>query len=152
LQERFESWRAGRITRLVQDVRTFTRRMRPDLQISAAVFGRYPLCVRSVGQDWGRWLAEDFVDFVCPMNYTPRLDDFTAWTRQQTILPAAGGRIWPGIGVSAAESRLNAVEVLDQIAAAREAGAAGFALFDLNAGVAQDILPLLALGVTRVAP
>lgn len=149
LRGRFESWRAARITRLVQDLSSFGRRIRPDLQISAAVYGRYPLCMRSVGQDWGRWLDQGFVDFVCPMDYTEDLQKFRAWTREQTALPCGGERIWTGIGVTAAESRLDAVAVLDQIAVARQAGAGGFVLFDLNPTLADDILPALSLGATR---
>ncbi len=149
LQGRFEAWRAGRVTRLVQDLSAFGRKLRPNMEISAAVYGRYPLCLRSVGQDWGTWLEKGWVDFVCPMNYTEDIAKFTAWTREQTALPGGGKRIWPGIGVTAAESRLDAVAVLDQIAVARAAGAGGYVLFDLNHIVADDVLPILAQSAAR---
>lgn len=144
LQARFESWRAGRISRLVQDIDRFGRRLRPNMELSAAVYGRYPLCARSIGQDWGQWVEKGIVDFVCPMNYTEDLSKFSAWTAEQMALPNARGHIWPGIGVTAAESRLDAVGTLDQIAVARAAGAAGYVLFDLNPAVAEHILPQLS--------
>lgn len=149
LQPRFEVWRAGRVTRLVQDLSAFGRQLRPNLEVSAAVYGRYPLCMRSVGQDWGQWLEKGWVDFICPMNYTEDMTRFTAWTREQTALPGGGSRILPGIGVTATESHLGAVAVLDQIEAARKAGAGGFVLFDLNRTLADDILPMLGLSATR---
>lgn len=145
LQSRFEDWRAGRITRLVADVRTFGRRLRPDLEVSAAVYGRYPLCIRSVGQDWGQWVEQGHVDLICPMNYNNDPEKFAALCTMQAALPGAAGRLLPGIGVTAAESRLDAVAVLDQIAIARQAGASGYVLFDLNHTLEENILPVLAL-------
>ncbi|MCE9616372.1 MAG: family 10 glycosylhydrolase [Lentisphaerae bacterium] len=152
LQGRFEAWRAGRVTRLVQDLSVFGRRLKPDLQISAAVYGRYPLCMRSVGQDWGQWLEKGWLDFACPMNYTPDLAKFTAWTREQTALPGGANRIWPGIGVTATECQLDAEAVLDQVAILRDVGAGGFVLFDLNQTLARDVLPILRLGATSGKP
>jgi hypothetical protein len=86
------------------------------------------------------------------MNYTEDLAKFTAWTREQTALPAGGARILPGIGATAAESHLDAVGVLNQISAARAAGAGGFVLFDLNRTLADDVLPFLSLSATQPAP
>jgi len=38
--------------------------------------------------------------------------------------------------------------VVDQIAAVREAGCPGFALFDLDTYLEQEILPVLRVGMT----
>ncbi len=149
---RYETWRAGRITRLVKDVRTFGHRIRPDLEVSAAVFGGYPLCIRSVGQDWGQWLEQGDADFIAPMNYNNDAAKFEALVTMQMGLPGAPGRIWPGIGVTAAESRLDAVAVLDQLAIARRAGATGYVLFDLNHRLEHDILPAIGLTAGRPRP
>lgn len=144
----FRQWRADRITALVRDVSAFARRMRPGIRISAAVYGRYPLCADSVGQDWGEWLKQGYVDFVCPMDYTSDLERFRDYVSSQTALPMSGGRIFPGIGVTAAESRLNSLQVIDQIAVLRREGARGFVLFDLNHTLVDETLPILRLGVT----
>ena len=49
-----------------------------------------------------------------------------------------------GIGVTASESRLDAEGVKRQIAIARRAGIAGFALFDLDETLEKEILPALS--------
>jgi len=89
------------------------------------------------------------VDFVCPMNYTADTGNFGELTRAQMSLPDARGRVFPGIGVTASESRLDAIAVMDQIAALREAGAGGFVLFDLNRVLEKEILPVLRQGALR---
>jgi hypothetical protein len=57
-------------------------------------------------------------------------------------------KIISGLGVTAAESRLTPIEVIDQINASRKAGAAGFALFDLDTTLRQEVMPVLRLGIT----
>jgi hypothetical protein len=57
--------------------------------------------------------------------------------------------VYPGIGATATESRLDTVQVMDQIVALRKEGAPGFALFDLNRVLEKEVLPILSLGLTR---
>jgi uncharacterized lipoprotein YddW (UPF0748 family) len=102
-----------------------------------------------VGQDWAAWLKGGLMDFVCPMNYTANLTQFADYVRNQVSLPGAAGKVYPGIGVTATESRLDPVQVVDQIAALRKEGAPGFALFELNHVVEKEVLPILTLGLTR---
>ena len=143
----FARWRAAQITRLVQDLRAVVKGAKPSAKLSAAVYGKYPLCADSVAQDWGAWLEKGYVDFVCPMDYTESPSQFEDYLKVQLALPASTGRVFPGIGVTAAESRLDAVEVIDQVRAIRARGGGGFALFDLNRVLESEILPLLSMGV-----
>ena len=142
----FRRWRAGQIARFVRLARARLRAVRPDAALSAAVYGWYPGCIDSLGQDWVGWLARGDLDFVCPMNYTADTAQFAGWLAGQ--LPRVGdrSRLIPGIGVTANESRLNGLQALDQILAARQAGAAGFILFDLTDALDRELLPLLRLG------
>ena len=137
------------ITEFVRRARAELKAIRPGLQLSAAVWGAYPACVTSVGQDWGSWLKAGQVDFVCPMNYSGDRYRFAALLGQQLALPNARGRIIPGIGVSADESQLRSDQVIDQVLAGRERGARGFVLFDLCAPLRDEVLPALARGATR---
>lgn len=137
------------ITEFVRRAREELKAIRPELKLSAAVWGAYPSCVASVGQDWGAWLKAGQVDFVCPMNYTTDRFRFSALLGRQVVLPGARGRIYPGLGLSADESQLRADQVIDQILAAREGKASGFVLFDLCAPLRDEVLPALARGVTR---
>jgi len=147
----YRRWRASLITRLVRDVSAVARRASGDIKVSAAVYGKYPLCVDSIGQDWGSWLAEGYADFVVPMNYTTDTGRFAGLARAQLDLPGARGRVFPGIGVRSAGSRLGPVEVIDQVVALRDEGAGGFVLFNLNRELAFEILPVLRSGLTAPA-
>jgi uncharacterized lipoprotein YddW (UPF0748 family) len=147
-KNRYTQWRANQITLFVKRVDQVAAAINPNIKISAAVYGKYPQCADSIAQDWGNWLQKGYVDFVCPMNYTNNLAKFTEYTRNQIALPQAAGRIFPGIGVTAQESRLDAVEVIDQINALRREGAGGFVLFDLNHILEREILPVLSRGAT----
>ena len=144
----YRRWRCAQITSFVGEVRRVIDEIRPGVQLSAAVYGKYPACRASVAQDWPAWLRSGAVDFVCPMNYVKELDRFTELASAQLALPGARGRVLCGIGVTTTSSRLDAIEVIDQVVVTRDSGAAGFILFDLNRIVEADILPALRLGIT----
>ncbi len=148
LRASFIRWRAERVTDLVQASRRTLRRDAPGKLLTAAVFGKYPSCLDAVGQDWESWINIGLVDYVMPMNYTEDLSRFNEWLSQQTRLRKQTMRVLPGIGVTAAESRLDAAQVIDQIRAVRRAGCPGYLFFDLDTTLHQEILPVLRLGVT----
>ena len=149
-RKEYYRWRSGQITRFVRDVSVLAHEIRPGIKISAAVYGKYPGCVEGVGQDWALWLKSGYVDFVCPMNYTANTSQFIDYVRNQMTLSGATGKVYPGIGVTALESRLDPVQVVDQIAALRKEGAPGFTLFELNRVLEKETFPILSLGITRL--
>jgi uncharacterized lipoprotein YddW (UPF0748 family) len=148
LREQFLRWRAEQVSDFVQAAKRAVRREAPGKLLTAAVFGKYPSCVDAVGQDWESWLNTGLLDYVAPMNYTEDLAKFNEWLGQQTRARKQAIKVVPGIGVTAAESRLDAAQVIDQIQAARRAGCAGFALFDLDTTLRQEVLPVLRMGAT----
>ena len=148
LRAEFMRWRAKQISDLVQSVRRTLKRDAPGKLLTAAVFGKYPSCLDAVGQDWESWINIGLVDYVTPMNYTEDMGKFNEWQGPQTRTRKQAMKIVPGIGVTAAESRLDAAQVIDQIQAARRAGCPGFALFDLDTTLRQEILPVLRMGTT----
>ncbi len=141
-RQQYRDWRCEQITRLVAAVHREAKKMKPGIKISAAVFGGYPQCRESVGQDWVAWVQAGYLDFVCPMNYTQSDMEFTGLLENQLRL--VGGRIpvYPGIGAW----RLPPDRVVGQIHHARALGAAGFTVFNLDAGAARSLLPCIALG------
>ena len=144
----FRRWRASRISDFVRAVRNQLRAISPDIKLSAAVWGNYPSCADSMGQDWAAWLKEETVDFVCPMNYTVDLSRFSTLTHAQLALPRAKGRVYPGLGITADESQLRADQAIEQIVALRKLGAGGFMLFDLSHTLREETLPALRWGLT----
>lgn len=144
----FVRWRADQITSFVRQVREVVKAVRSDVYVSAAVWGGYPTTIASIGQDWGLWLKQNIVDFVCPMNYTTDNTRFAELARNQLALPNAARRVYPGIGVTAKESQLAPDQVIEQILLLRQLGATGFVLFDMSQTLRNETLPLLRRGLT----
>ncbi|MFO7937256.1 MAG: family 10 glycosylhydrolase [Kiritimatiellia bacterium] len=144
----FAGWRAQQVSMFVNASRRTINRNASGKTLSAAVFGKYPSCLAAVGQDWESWLDIDLVDYVVPMNYTEDLSSFNEWVEAQCRTRKQRLRVIPGIGVTANESRLNAADVIDQINVVRQYGCPGFALFDLDTTLRQEILPVLRMGMT----
>ena len=145
---RFAAWRRTQLQHFVRDVRETVARSRPTAKLSAAVYGSYPGCAQSIGQDWLDWLNRGYLDFACPMNYFNDLDQFTKYVHRQNGLRIRRGRIYPGIGVTARESRLSAVQTIDQINVVRAESLPGFMLYGLSPVMHREVLPFLRLGIT----
>lgn len=148
LFQKIVRWRTKQVTSLVAAIRAAQRRTAPRITVSAAVLGKYPACIESVGQDWKSWIECGHIDYAMPMNYTESPKIYADLLAEQLQKPAIARRIVGGIGVTASESRLGPAEVIDQANALRNRGAAGFILFDLDATLSNEILPVLRLGVS----
>ncbi|MCX7008704.1 MAG: family 10 glycosylhydrolase, partial [Kiritimatiellaeota bacterium] len=140
LAGRWQDWRRGNITAVVQAVSEQARAVRPGLKISAAVFRNWSTDRDSVGQDWKHWCDKGWLDFVCPMDYTPNNQRFEGMVAQQV---AWAGRIpcYPGIGVSASSSRFGAARTIEQINIACRYKTDGFVIFNYGVKESQELLP-----------
>ncbi len=146
----YADWRRNVITSFVREVKRMIQDVRPEVRLSAAVFPVPSNARQTVLQDWGRWIQDGLVDFVCPMNYTENLEEMQARLRAE--LDAAGGKapVCAGLFATYGEGRDQRPDMaIAQIVAARAMGAGGFVLFELEPRVVRDLLPLLHLGVTR---
>ncbi len=132
------------VSRFVAEARRHVRRPK---WLTAAVYGKYPLCIKTVGQDWKGWLDSGSVDYIVPMDYMENPDKFAELLRIQSDTRSHARRTIVGIGVTANESRLDARQVIDQINMSRKYGFAGNALFDLDTTLEKNILPFLRIGV-----
>ncbi len=144
LREKFFGYRTGCVSDALEYVREKLAEKAPECVLSAAVYGGYPQCVVSVGQDWRAWLENDLVDFVVPMDYTDKNSLFEKWVKSQIRSREDGRRIFPGIGVNADGVRLDLNKTAGQINAAAAAGAAGVSFFRLDGKMLFEILPGLA--------
>ncbi|MFA6930194.1 MAG: family 10 glycosylhydrolase [Lentisphaeria bacterium] len=142
-QERknWEEYRRRQITSLVQEIRQAVKSVRPEMQLSAAVYTDWQNARSTVGQDWVTWQKQQLLDFVCPMNYRATAALFASdLTRQKQQLGGVN-ELLPGIGVSS--ERFSLEELARQIQCCRHAGTAGFILFEYTPRVAHDLLPAL---------
>jgi len=141
----YHDWRCKQITRLVEAVSREAKKLKPEIKISAAVFGAYPDCRENVGQDWVEWVKAGYLDFLCPMDYTQSAPNFIGLVQNQLRLVDGRIPVYPGIGAF----RLTPDRVVGQIHHARSLGASGFTVFNLDAGSAASVLPRVALGAGR---
>ena len=74
---------ASYVSAFVSDAR---RRVKRPRWLTTAVYGKYPQCVASVGQDWYGWLNSGIVDYVVPMDYTQSMPVLDSLFRQHASL------------------------------------------------------------------
>ena len=145
LHNQYAQWRCDQITRLVKAVHDEAKKMRPEIFISAAVFGGYPNCRESVAQDWPEWIKAGYLDFVCPMDYTESDLSFIGLVTNQLKLVDGRIPVYPGIG----QYRLTDDRTVGQIFLARKLGAAGFTMFDLSRESIGSAVPAIGLGAGK---
>ncbi|MCD6352151.1 MAG: family 10 glycosylhydrolase [Armatimonadetes bacterium] len=140
-------FRRDNITRLVRSVSEKVHELKPEVKVSAAVFGYWDGARDSVGQDWVKWIDEGLLDFVCPMDYIPNNASLRRLVQKQ--VKWVGGRIPLYVGLG--EWRLrDTAHLIYQINMTRELGADGFVLFHYNHSEITDRrMPLLRLATTR---
>ena len=116
-------------------VRTFSRmfrRARPGCALSAAVFPT-PESAAKRGQDWPRWVKEEWVDFVSPMIYT---ESPIAFKRDLALCKAAApaSALVPGIAACADEASPDRDTVRAQLEAADAVKGVSFFALDWALG------------------
>ena len=147
LEQKWLDFRRQNITTVVAAVAGQARKLHPGIRISAAVFRNYPTDRDGVGQDWKLWCERGYLDFVCPMDYTPSNSAFAHMVSRQ-LKWSGSVPCYPGIGLSCWPNPSDAVKLVEQILITRKYNTGGFTVFNYSASAAQ-ILPSCALGVTR---
>lgn len=147
-REKWLDFRRRHITTVVAGVARGAKRIRPDIEISAAVFRNWPSDRDSVGQDWKLWCDLGYLDFVCPMDYTDSSSAFERMVTQQ--LPWAGKvPCYPGIGLSVWPDQANICKLIEQINVTRRLNTGGFTIFNYGPEQASEVLPMLGKGMTQ---
>ncbi len=141
------AFRRANIDTVVRRVSHEAHAIRPSVQVSAAVFRNWPMDRDSIGQDWGMWCEQGWLDFVCPMDYVDSNGAFRSIVNTQKAF-AAKVPLYPGIGLSCWQDPRDAAKLAEQIAITRELGLSGFTVFNYDAENAVGVLPWLRLGVT----
>lgn len=144
LRTAFLDWRRAQITHLVEVVYQQVKALKPQVQVSAAVWPDAPSAYDGVGQDWRLWVTNGILDFVCPMDYLTTEAAFANTVSRQ--LDWVGGRmpVYPGIGAW----QIPLDTALAQLQATRAAHTDGFVIFELSPESAANLLPALGAGAT----
>ncbi|MFP4190563.1 MAG: glycoside hydrolase family 10 protein [Candidatus Hydrogenedentota bacterium] len=149
VREAWLQFRRDQITAVVAEVAEGLQEHHPDVQLSASVFSNWNTSPDSIGQDAELWCEQGYLDFLCPMNYTPHNHVFARQTSTQ-IGKAHGVPVYPGIGLSTWPGmQRDAVKLIEQIRLARESGAPGFTVFEYDQSAMIDVLPMAGMGITR---
>ncbi len=147
LYEEYTAWRQGNINRLVEQVHETLKAAREDIKISAAVYGDWKKAEHTVAQCAQTWVENQWLDFICPMNYSDKAEEMAGWLRSQLLV--AGGKLplYTGLGTWL---QANPAVTAEQIELARKTGADGFICFEHRLPFADRFLPALHEGVTSL--
>ena len=74
--KRWNNFKRKAVTSLVKDTRALVNEVRPDCIISAAVKPNLYIARERYFQEWNVWLAAGYLDWVVPMNYSPKKREF----------------------------------------------------------------------------
>jgi uncharacterized lipoprotein YddW (UPF0748 family) len=125
--ERWAGFRRSRLNSLLLRLRTVVKAQRPGAVLSAAVMPDPDRAAAERFQDWRFWAEQRWIDVICPMAYTPDVVTFAAQiARAREVVGPQ--RVWAGIGAY----RLSAGRTIENIHAARRAGAHGVVLFSYD--------------------
>ena len=141
-------FRRSNITAVVAAVSETLRKTRPKVRISAAVFPNWTLDRDRIGQDWKLWCDRGYLDFVCPMDYTPWPAEFEDLVERQ-VRWAGKVPCYPGIGLSVWTPACDTLKLIDMVALTRRHKTGGFTVFEYAAPEAREVLPLLGKGLTK---
>lgn len=134
------SWRRANITRIVKDVYTCVKSLKPWVRVSCATLGKYGNLSRysSLGwdalntgfQDAQQWMRDGIVDAVFPMlyfkgnNFYPFVRDWQENSYGRHVVPGIGiYRLLPEYG------GWSPIEIMRQLQTSRAAGTSGNAMF-----------------------
>lgn len=145
---KFRDWRRHLQTSLVQRIAEGARRIDPNMKLSLAARASMTGSYDSDAQDWVTWSKQGYLDFLCPMNYTDRVDVLRNKLQPQVAAVQGAAPIYAGLGVSPVRSA-TPVNLSQQIQLARELGADGFLVFALSP-FAESMLPAIRLGPTAI--
>ena len=148
VKQKWLDFRRSNITKVVAAVSEQARKVKPKIEISAAVFRNWPVDRDSVGQDWKLWCEKGYLDFVCPMDYTPHNAQFENFVKLQKDWT---GKVpcYPGIGLSCWKPSNDICKLIDQIKITRRLRTGGFTIFNYHVTEANEIVPLCGKGITK---
>jgi uncharacterized lipoprotein YddW (UPF0748 family) len=110
------------------------RAERASTIVSAAVVPEEAAAVSHKFQSWPSWMADDVLNAVCPMTYTPDSRIFRQQVSDARALVKPSQGLWAGIGAY----RLTLEGTIEKIQAARQSGASGVLVFSHESLAAGD--------------
>jgi len=133
-------FRRGLISSLVEEIAEEARRLDASVKVSLASWASTWGALRDVAQDWFLWVENGWLDFICPMDYTPDTECVRRAVQQQVAFTQGKAPVYAGLGAFLLSSP---AQLAAQVKAARESGAAGFCTFSYDMEGFDQWLPEL---------
>jgi uncharacterized lipoprotein YddW (UPF0748 family) len=149
LSAKWRDWRRELLTSLAKEISKAATAADPDVYLSVAAWPHLEVGREAYGQDWVAWARNGVVDFVCPMDYTLDRVELARLLEEQTDAVRGAVPLYAGLGAFKMQSLLTLIE---QVEAARAAGADGFVAFSYAAGRFAEWLPDLRATVASADP
>ncbi len=131
-QEEFDcwnQWKADQVTTFVKNASSLIKEIKPEARVSAAVFGgSQQKRLKTIGQEWEKWVESRWVDILNPMIYSKTTEGLE---RNLVHFKKGVGKkalVYPGVALK----HLNDVSLDDQINTVRIEGLSGSTLFAMD--------------------
>ncbi|MFA6989284.1 MAG: family 10 glycosylhydrolase, partial [Candidatus Gastranaerophilaceae bacterium] len=122
----WNAWKENKINTFVKDISTSLRKIKPDITISAAVFGKNNNYRKStIQQNWELWVNNGWVDMLNPMIYALNKDSLQNNLAYFNESINKNVLIYPGI----AFKNLDVPEIAEQMNTITNQGLLGYSIF-----------------------
>jgi hypothetical protein len=150
LRRLFRYWKIKQVDTFVEDACKALKKAKPDLIVSAAVYGfNKPLREHAIQQVYEPWLAKGYVDVLNPMTYVMRAYDIIDYAGNVFEANQEHALVYPGMAIS----RVDTAELIREIDYLRDlrshggqANASGYTAF-ANVHLNPERLTMLGEGV-----
>lgn len=120
------AWKTYQVSSFVQQVSTTLKKIKPNLQLSAAVFPmRRESRIVAIQQDWETWINNGWIDTLSPMSYTSDPERLQGMFEYVQSSPQRHPLVYPGVALH----RLDGGQLVMQLEALRDKGSLGATLF-----------------------
>lgn len=122
----WNKWKTKQISSFVKEVSDSLRKIKPDIRISAAVFGgNRTKRTSTIQQDWEYWVNNGWIDILNPMIYSTNISQLQDDLDYFVKAVDSKAFIYPGIAVR----QLDDADMLEQIYTIKNKGLVGNTLF-----------------------
>ena len=141
----WNNWKADQVSQFVKDISDTMRNIKPNIKISAAVFGgNRQKRLATIQQDWETWVENGWVDILNPMIYASNTSELVDNLDYIVKVVNKKALVYPGIAIR----QLDEDDMLDQLFTIDNLGLYGSTLFAM-AYLGSEKSDLLSVGPFR---
>lgn len=141
----YDDWQRDNLNRFIQRAAAEIKRIKPHVQISAAVEPNPFEARAAVKQDWPAWVQQGWLDFLVPLDFAADVDVVSANVDSQVSSTRGRVPLIAGLGGPLLQS---AADLVMHVEVSREQGAEGFVIASANSGDFDEQLAALRAGAT----